>query len=203
MPAEALDVAALIAQSVNGRADVQAAAAQMKSAEFARKAAVAEYYPSVGVMADYGVIGENPSQSHGTFSVTGAVQFPIFRSGRIRADIDQADAALAQHRAEYEDLKARAEQDVRNAALDLTAAAQEVHVAESNRALAADTLVQSRDRFRAGVADTVEVVQAQESVASAEQDYISSLYALNLAEVSLARATGQTEQGILRPFPRK
>jgi outer membrane protein TolC len=131
------------------------------------------------------------------------VQFPIFRSGRIRADIDQADAALAQHRAEYEDLKARAEQDVRNAALDLTAAAQEVHVAESNRALAADTLVQSRDRFRAGVADTVEVVQAQESVASAEQDYISSLYALNLAEVSLARATGQTEQGILRPFPRK
>jgi outer membrane protein TolC len=47
------------------------------------------------------------------------------------------------------------------------------------------------------------VVQAQESVASAEQDYISSLYALNLAEVSLARATGQTEQGISRLFPRK
>ena len=58
--------------------DVQAAAAQMKSAEFAHKAAVAEYYPSVDVMADYGAIGENPSQSHGTFSVTGAVQFPIF-----------------------------------------------------------------------------------------------------------------------------
>ena len=159
-----------------GRADVQAAAAQVKSAELARKAATAEYYPSIDLSADYGAIGVNPSQSHGTFSVTGGVQFPIYRFGRIRADIDQADAALAQHRAEYEDLKARAEQDVRNAALDLTAAAQQVHVAESNRALAADTLVQSRDRFRAGVADTVEVVQAQESVASAEQDYISALY---------------------------
>ena len=197
------DLGALIAQAVGSRADVQAAAAQVKSAESAHRAAAAEYFPSVGVMADYGAIGVNPSQSHGTFSVTGAVQFPIFRSGRIRADIDQADAALAQHKAEYEDAKARAEQDVRNAALDLTAASQEVRVAESNRALAADTLVQSRDRFRAGVADTVEVVQAQESVAAAEQDYISALYALNLAEVSLARATGQTEQRILRLFPRK
>ncbi len=200
---QAPDVGSLIAQAVAGRADVQAAAAQVKSAELARKAATAEYYPSIDLSADYGAIGVNPSQSHGTFTVTGGVQFPIYRFGRIRADIDQADAALAQHRAEYEDLKARAEQDVRNAALDLTAASQQVHVAESNRALAADTLVEARDRFRAGVADTVEVVQAQESVASAEQDYISALFALNLAQVSMARAIGQTEQGILRLFPRK
>jgi outer membrane protein TolC len=197
------DLGTLIEQAVASRADVQAAAAQVKSAELARKAAAAEYYPSLGVSADYGAIGVNPSESHGTFTVTGAVQFPIYRFGRIRADIDQADAALAQHRAEYEDLKARAEQDVRDAALDLTAASDEVRVAESNRGLAADTLVQSRDRFRAGVADTVEVVQAQESVAAAEQDYISALYALNLAEVSMARAIGQTEKGILRLFPQK
>jgi len=155
------------------------------------------------VTADYGAIGVNPSQAHGTFSVTGAVRFPIFRSGRIRADIEQADAALTQRRAEYEDIKGRVEQDVRNAALDLTAASQQVHVAESNRGLANETLVQSRDRFRAGVADTVEVVQAQESVAAAEQDYISALYALNLARVNLARASGQTEQGIMSLFPGK
>jgi outer membrane protein TolC len=200
---EAPELDPLIQQALAGRADVQAAAAQVKSAEFTRKAAVAENYPSLDVTADYGAIGTNPSQSHGTFSVTGAVRFPIYRFGRIRADVDQADAALAQRRAEYEDLKGRAEQDVRTARLDLTAASQQVRVAQSNRELAADTLVQSRDRFRAGVADTVEVVQAQESVAGAEQDYISALYALDLAQVSLARAIGQTEQGVLRLFPRK
>jgi len=64
--------------------------------------------------------------------------------------------------------------------------------------LAADTLQQARDRFRAGVADTVELVQAQESVATAEQDFINGLFAFNLAQVSLARSIGQTEQGITR-----
>jgi len=188
----------LIQAAVSSRPDVQAGAAQVKSAELARKAAQAEYYPSVSLTGDYGAIGVNPAQSHGTFSVTGAISFPIYRFGRTRADIDQADAALAQRRAEYEDAKGRAEQDVRVALLDLNAASQQVRVADSNRGLAADTMQQSRDRFRAGVADTVEVVQAQESVANAEQDYISSLFAFNLAQVSLARAIGQTEQGVVR-----
>ena len=58
----------------------------------------------------------------------GGIRIPIFRSGRIRADIEQADAALAQRKAEYEDLKGRAEQDVRVAVLDLAAASQLVKV---------------------------------------------------------------------------
>src|SRR5262249_50092023 len=147
------------------RADVQAAEAQVKAGELARKAATAEMFPSVEMTADYGAIGVTPTnEAHGTFSVAGGGRFPIFRSRRIRADIEQADAALAQRRAEYSDAKGRAEQDVRDASLDLNAAAQQVKVAESSRTLAADTLVQARDRFRAGVSDTVELVQAQESV---------------------------------------
>lgn len=193
------DLDDLIQHALSGRHDVQAAAAQKKAAEAARSAAVAEYFPSIGVTADYGAIGVTPTnQAHGTFTVTGAVRFPIFRSGRVRADIDQADAALAQRKAEYEDAKGRAEQDVRATVLDLNEAAQLVKVAESNRVLAAETVEQARDRFRAGVSDTIEVVQAQETLAAAEQSYISAVYAFNLARVSLARAIGQTEQGIAR-----
>ena len=95
-----------------------------------------------------------------------------------------------------QDLKGRVDADVRSAFLDLTAAASQVAVAESNRELAADTLAQARDRFAAGVADTVEVVQAQEAVAAAEQDYIAALFAHNLAKASLARAMGQADQSI-------
>lgn len=189
----------LIQRSWAQRADVQAAAAQVKAAELARKAAAAEYYPSIEIDGDYGDIGVTPTnQSHGTFTATGGIQIPIFRSGRIRSDIELADAALNQRKAEHEDAKGRAEQDVRNAVLDLNTALQQIKVAESNRSLASDTLLQARDRFRAGVTDTVEVVQAQESVAAAEQDYITALYSLNLAQVSLARAVGETEQGIMR-----
>jgi outer membrane protein TolC len=188
----------MIGRAMRDRADVQAASAQVRAAESARKAAGAEYLPALDLAADYGAIGVNPAQAHGTFSVSGGVRFPIFRFGRIRADIEEADAVLAQRRAEYEDVRRRAEQEVRNATLDITAAAQQVTVAESNRTLAAETLVQARDRFRAGVADTIEVVQAQESVASAEQDYITALYQFNVAQVGLARAMGAAGEGVAR-----
>jgi outer membrane protein TolC len=187
----------LVQRALTSRADVLAAGAQQKAAELSRSAAVAEYLPALELNGDYGVLGVTPTnQAHGTYTAAGGIRIPIFRFGRIRADIEQADAALAQRKAEYEDLKGRAEQDVRVAVLDLTAASQLVKVSESNRALAADTLDQARDRFRSGVADTIEVVQAQESVAVAEQDYISAVFASNLAQVSLARAIGQTEKGI-------
>ncbi len=166
----------------------------MHAAEFSRKAAVAERFPTLDFAADYGVIGTNPANSHGTFSVAGELRFPIWAGGHARGDIEEADAGLQQRRAEYEDLRARVEADVRTAFLDLTAAAEQVRVAQSRRALAQDELQQARDRFASGVADTVEVVQAQEVVSSAEQDYIASLNAHNLAKASVARASGQAEK---------
>jgi outer membrane protein TolC len=102
----------------------------------------------------------------------------------------------AQRRAEYEDVRGRVDVEVRTALLRLAATNEQVSVADSNRNLAQSTLLQARHRFGAGVADTVEVVQAQESVATAEQDYITSLYAHYVAKLALARATGDTEQGI-------
>jgi len=178
------------------RPDVRAASVQVHAAEEARQAATLEYLPSLSLNADYGVIGINPAQSHGTFSVTGTLHVPIFRSGRISADVEQANAVLAQRRAELEDIRGRAEQDVRTAQLDLDTASEQIGLAESNRRLAADTLEQARDRFSAGLADTVELVQAQESVATAEQDYISAMYSYQLARAGLARAVGGAEKSI-------
>jgi outer membrane protein TolC len=196
VPVTGLTLEQALQRAYGSRPDLKAAQAQVQAAEITRKAAVAEHYPAVDVAADYGATGTSPQNSHGTFSVSGAVRFPIWEGNRIKGDIEQADAALSQRRAEYQDLRGRVDADVRQAFLDLTAAANQVTVAESNRMLAQDTLAQSRDRFAAGVADTVEVVQAQEQVAAAEQDYIASLYAHNLAKASIARAMGQAEQGI-------
>ena len=146
--------------------------------------------------ADYGVIGVNPAQAHSTFGLVGSLRFPIFRSGRIGADVEQANAAIAQRRAELADLRGRIEQEVRNARLDLDTASQQIQLAQSSRQLAAETLVQARDRFGAGLADTIELVQAQESVAVAEQDYISAVFSYQIARASLARATGDAERSI-------
>jgi outer membrane protein TolC len=193
-PLENLTLEQAIDLASQNRSDLKAAEAQVRAAEFARKAAVAERFPTLDFAADYGVIGTNPANSHGTFSVAGELRFPIWAGGHAGGDIEEADAALKQRRAEYGDLHARVEADVRTAFLDLTAAAEQVRVAQSRRALAQDELQQARDRFASGVADTVEVVQAQEVVSSAEQDYIASLNAHNLAKASVARASGPAEK---------
>jgi outer membrane protein TolC len=185
-----------LASAFANRGDLQAADAQVRAARQARDAAKAQNVPTFAVNGTYAVAGETPPQSNGVFSVFATVDFPIWRGGRIQADVAAADAAYAQRRAEYEDVRGRVDVEVRTAFLRLAATNEQMAVAESNRTLAQSTLRQARDRFAAGVADTVEVVQAQESVAKAEQDYIASLHAHSLAQLTVARATGNTEQGI-------
>jgi outer membrane protein TolC len=195
-PLAGMTVDQALARAYANRSDLKAASAQVHAAELAHQGARAERLPTVEVSGDYGVIGTSPGSSHGTFAISGAVRFPIWQGGRVKGDVEQADAALEQRRAEYQDLRGRVDADVRAALLDLNSAASQVTVSQSNRDLAGQTLVQARDRFAAGVADTIEVVQAQEAVAAAEQDYIASLYAHNLAKAALARAMGQADQGI-------
>jgi outer membrane protein TolC len=178
------------------RPDYQAAMAQVRSAELSRRAATAEHYPSLDMEGDYGVIGVNPGTSNGTFHVAGTVNIPIFEGGKTHADVLQAEAQLRQAKARLADLRGQIDNDVRNALLDLNAAADQVEVARSSVDLAEQTLTQAQDRFSAGVSDNLEVVQAQESVANAHESYISSLYAHNLAKVELARSIGNAEQGV-------
>ena len=178
------------------RSDLKAAAAQVRAAERASAAAHAQRLPSLSVNADYGTIGTNPAQSHGTFAVVATLRFPIWQGGRIEGDIEQAEAALTQRKAELEDLRGRIESDVRGAFLDLEAAASQVEVATKNHQVTGETLGLTRQRFEAGVTDSVEVVQSQESVATAELDYINSVFAHNVAKLSLARAIGRVAESL-------
>lgn len=180
------------------RSDYLSALAQVRSAEISKKAAFAGHYPTIDVQANVGDIGVNPSQSNGTWQVNGGINIPIFAGNRVHADMLQADSRLQQARSQLGDLRGRIDYEVRTALLDLNAAADQVNVARSSVELAEQTLTQSQDRFTAGVADNLEVVQAQESVASAHESYIQSLYAHNLAKVELAFAIGDAEQGVRR-----
>lgn len=190
-PAAGIRLDDLLKRAFAQRSDLQSAEAQLRAAERTLKAARDERLPSLSLSANYGAIGENPAMSHGTFGVTGSLAFPIWQGGRIAADIEQADAALAQRQAELADLRGRVESDVRNAYLDLQAAASQVDVAQQNLDAARQNLDLTRQRFDAGVADNLEVVQSQESVATADLDYINSVFAHNLAKLSLARAMGE------------
>ena len=177
-------------QAQESRADLKAAAAQVRAAERALAAAHAERLPTVTVNADYGAIGGTLPDARGTFSIVGKVRVPIWQGGRTEGQIQQAEAAVLQRRAELDDLGSQIEGDIRKAYLDLEAAAGQVDVARRNQQVALETLDLTRQRFDAGISDNVEVVQAQEAAASAALDYINSVFAHNLAKLSLARAIG-------------
>jgi outer membrane protein TolC len=195
-PLAAMELDEALRRAYLSRADYQAARLQVESAERFRSAATAEHLPSIDLAGNYGAAGVNVGNSHGVFQVGATLAIPIFAGGRARADALEADATLRQNRQQLDNLRGQIDYDVRSALLDLTAAADQVSVARSSLDLANQTLEQARDRFTAGVADNLEVVQAQETVASANENYINSLYSHNVAKLSLARAIGFAEQGV-------
>ena len=180
-------------QAYSSRADYKSQIEQVRSAELQKKAASAERYPTLTAVADYGDIGTNPASSHGTVDAAAELRLPIFQGGRVHGDNLVADSLLAGAKQRLEDLRAGIDQEVRDAFLDLQDTAQEVSVEKNAVRLATETLKQSRDRFVSGVTDSIEVVQAQESLADANDAYIASLYSYNVAKISLARATGVAE----------
>jgi outer membrane protein TolC len=127
------------------------------------------------------------------YTVSGNISVPIYTGGRIHADIERARAEMARRQAEYEDLKGRVAYDVRIAWLDLSASDSSAKVAGRNQSLAERALVQSQDRYASGVTNYLEVVQAQEAVAAAGENYIESLFSYNVAMISLASAIGGAE----------
>ena len=108
----------------------------------------------------------------------------------------QADALLKRRQNEVDDLRGRIEFEIRSAFLDLQSAADQVKVAQSSTQLAQETLTQAQDRFRAGVTNNIEVVQAQESIATTNENYINSTFIYNVAKLSLARALGIAEHAV-------
>jgi outer membrane protein TolC len=187
---EALD------RAYKARPDYQAALERVKAAEAARAAIVGDALPSVRVNADYGVLGLTPSDSHQTFAVTGLLSVPIFQGGKTKGRLLEADADLRSRRAELDDLRAGIYYDLKTAFMDLKATGEQLDVATRARDVAGTTLTQARDRLAAGVANSIEVIQAQEAVSVANERYITALYLNSVGKAVLARDLGTAEQAV-------
>jgi outer membrane protein TolC len=195
-PVRAMVLEEALERAFRSRADYQSAVALVHAAESNKRAARGEGLPTFRVSADYGDIGLAPNASHGTFSVAGNLRIPIFQGGLVRGKVLEADALLEQRKAELENLRGRIDYEVRTAFMDVRASGDQVQVAISAAGLAKAQVKQAQDRFAAGVANSLEVVQAQEALATADENYISSLFNFNVARATLARAAGVAEQAV-------
>ncbi len=185
-----VDADTAVREALANRADLKAMEQQVQAAERARKAATWERLPTISFSGDYGDIGINPANSHGTGDAVGSLDVPLFEEGKLRGDAQQAQAQLEQAQARLSDMRGQISADVRDSLLDIQAADRLVEVASSNVDLAKEALSEAQQRYKAGVSDNLAVSQAQQAMAQADEQYVASLYRHNIAKLSLARALG-------------
>ncbi len=198
VPEPSVNVESAASLAYAARDDYKAAQARVAAAEDAARAAWQTRLPTLTVDADYGTIGNTFDSMLPTFTVGANVHVPIFSAGRTKARTIEANAELRSRRAEAEELRGRIYYDVQASALDLAAASAQIGVARDAVSVAEQALEQAEDRFKAGVANNLEVVQAQQALTTSRENYIASLYADSVAKAALARAMGIGEKEFLQ-----
>jgi outer membrane protein TolC len=172
------------------RQDYQGLQAQIRAAQWQRKAAKWERLPTLDFRGNYGVTGVTGGLYHGTFVAAGTLNVPIFKEAKFRGDSGVASANLTNLMQQMASLREQINQQLRDSILDLQSTAELVRVARSNVELSRTELEQTTERFQAGVDDNLPVVQAQATLANAESNLINTTSQFNQAKLGLARNLG-------------
>ena len=188
----AVDLA--VAQAGRDRREVQVAEAQLNFSQRETQAARAEHLPSVEFLSDYGSSGVTPRiVDLPTRRVAIQLNVPIFNGGLTRGRVTAAESRQKQDELQLSNIRGQVEEDVRLAIVTLRTAAVQVQAANETVMLAQRELEMSRDRFRSGVADNLEVVTAQTTLANARNVQVTALAQHNAARLNLAAALGRAE----------
>ena len=176
------------------REEWKAITAREKSAMLDKQSTQYQRLPSLRFDGNWAYFGTSASTGIPTYQYQASVNMPIFTSGRIKAEIAKADLELQKLGQQKIDLRNQIALDVKTSLLNLQSARNEVQVANLGVQLAKDEVDQARDRFRAGVANNIEVISAQDSLARANDNQILALYRFNQARADFARSIGQMER---------
>jgi outer membrane protein len=176
------------------RQEWKALESQIKAAEYQKKAAQDSRLPSVRFDGDFAYVGTSGNTTLPTRTYQASVNMPLFTGGRIHAEVVRADLEIKKLEQQKDDLRNQIALDVKTALLNLQSARNEVQVANLGVQLSKEEVDQARDRFKAGVANNIEVIQAQDSLARANDNQIAALYRFNQARADLARSIGRMEK---------
>jgi outer membrane protein TolC len=190
-PAISLDQT--LEKAYTARPELRALRTEEERAGLDARAAADERLPKVSFSGFWMQQGLAPDSAIPAYQYEGSVVFPLFTGGRIQADRAKADLAIRQLQQREQDLRNRIALEVKTAAVQVEAARSEVTVANLGIQLAHEEVTQARDRFQAGVTNNLEVINAQDELARANDNQIGALYRYNQARASLAYAVGQME----------
>ena len=188
------EVEASIEEAMANRQEWKALVSQTKAAENQKNAAQASRLPNVRFDGEFSYVGNSGTTTLPTYTYEASVNLPLFTGGRIRAEVASTDLEIRKLEEQRADLRNQIALDVKTALLNLDSARSEVQVANLGVQLSKEEVDQARDRFKAGVANNIEVIQAQDSLSRANDNQIAALYRFNQARADLARSIGQMEK---------
>jgi outer membrane protein len=188
------EVEASIEQGLAARPEWKSLEQQVRAAEHDKKASSESRLPSLKFAGNWAYEGSSSTTGIPTYNYAVQATVPLFTSGRIHAEMVRADLEIQKLHQQEADLRNQIALDVKTALLNLDSARSEVQVANLGVELSTQEVDQARDRFKAGVANNIEVIQAQDSLSRANDNQIAALYRFNQARADLARAIGQMER---------
>jgi outer membrane protein TolC len=188
------EVEASIDAALADRQEWKALLAEEKVVRYQKQASQFSRLPSLRFDGDWTYLGTSVNNGIPTYQYQASVNFPLFTSGRIHAEIAKTNLEVQKLEQQKADLRNQIALDVKTSLLNLDSARTEVQVANLGVELAREEVSQARDRFRAGVANNIEVISAQDSLARANDNQILALYRFNQARADFARAVGQMEK---------
>jgi outer membrane protein TolC len=180
-------------RAYTARPELKQLASEQARAELNLKAAVEVRLPRLSFSGFWLEQGLTPTTVIPVYQYQASIDVPLFTGGRIQAEQAKADLAIRQLHQQETEARNRIALEVKTAVAQLEAARSEVEVANLGVELARQEVDQARDRFQAGVANNIEVISAQDSLARANDNQIAALYRFNQARADVAHAMGQME----------
>jgi len=188
------EVEASMESALGERQEWKALMERLKAAGLEKKASQDSRLPTLNFSGNWAYEGSSSTTGIPTYTYQAGVSVPIFTGGRIRAEIVKADLEIQKLQQQEADLRNQIALDVKTALINLDSARNQVVVANLGVQLSKQEVDQARDRFKAGVANNIEVIQAQDSLARANDNQIAALYRFNQARADYARSIGQMEK---------
>ncbi len=180
--------------ALRDRADYKAQRQREHTASLSYRATTSERLPTVAGFADYGTIGGAINDSRATRAVGISVRVPLFDGGRRDARRAESGSLLRVEQIRSKDLRQQLELELRLAFDSLQSAEAQLHTAEEGLGLARKELEQAERRYKAGVANSLEITDAQTRLTRARESRVNALFAHNLARLDLGTALGAVER---------
>lgn len=183
-----------LAEARKLRAELTAQKEREQSARLSYGSVKAERLPSLAASANYGSIGTEIVGAQPTYDYGFSLRVPLYDGGRREARRAESLSQYRQEQTRTRDLEQQVELDVRLAFDSIHSAATEVTTAREGVDLSDRELAQAKRRYQAGVANSLEVTDAQTRLDRAHDNLINALYDYNVARIDLATATGKIQE---------